>query len=96
MRKRLISQLAHVELHTPKLDASVAFFHDILGMEESARTSESVYMRCWGEFHHHSLNGRTPWVRSAGCESFDDLGDWVEGAIACRDAGTAPSRSFAS
>jgi catechol 2,3-dioxygenase len=55
MRKRLISQLAHVELLTPKLDESVAFFHDFLGREESARAGESVYMRCWGEFHHHSL-----------------------------------------
>ena len=36
--------------------------------------------------------GRTPWVRSARCESFDDLGEWVEGAIACRDAGTRPEQ----
>ncbi|MGA2470792.1 MAG: hypothetical protein ABSG64_08895, partial [Solirubrobacteraceae bacterium] len=41
-------------------------------------------------------NGRTPWVRSAGCESFDDPVEWVEGAIACRDAGTRRSRLFAS
>jgi predicted RecB family nuclease len=40
--------------------------------------------------------GRTPWVRSACCESFDDLGDWVEGAIACRDAGIRRSRLSAS
>jgi hypothetical protein len=34
-------------------------------------------------------------VRSGGCESFDDLGEWVEGAIACRDAGIPRSRSSA-
>ena len=41
-------------------------------------------------------NGRTPVVRSGRCESFDDPGEWVEGAIACRDAGTPRSRLFAS
>jgi putative transposase len=41
-------------------------------------------------------SGRTPWVRSGRCESFIDPGEWVAGAIACRDAGTPPSRSFAS
>ena len=40
--------------------------------------------------------GGTPSVRSARCESFDDLGEWVEGAIACRDAGIPRSRLSAS
>jgi hypothetical protein len=40
--------------------------------------------------------GGTPCDRSAACGSFDDPGEWVEGAIACRDAGTRRSRSFGS
>jgi hypothetical protein len=36
--------------------------------------------------------GRTPSVRSARCESFDDPVEWVEGAFVCRDAGTRRSR----
>ena len=55
MRKHLISQLGHVELMTPRVEESAAFFHDVLGLEVSARAGRSIYMRCWGEFHHHSL-----------------------------------------
>jgi catechol 2,3-dioxygenase len=55
MSYHLFSQLGHVELFTTDLEASTEFFTDILGLEQSARTAESVYMRGWGEFHHHSL-----------------------------------------
>ena len=41
-------------------------------------------------------HGGTPWDRSGCCESFDDLVEWVEGAIACRDAGIRRSRSSGS
>ena len=54
-RKRLISQLAHVEILTPKLEESAIFFKELMGMEESARQGNSVYLRCWGEYYHHSL-----------------------------------------
>ena len=37
-------------------------------------------------------SGGTPWDRSGCCESFDDPVEWVEGAIACRDAGIRRSR----
>ena len=39
-----------------------------------------------------SDGGRTPWVRSGRCESFDGPVEWVGGAIACRDAGIPRSR----
>ncbi|MCW2995507.1 MAG: hypothetical protein JWQ18_3002 [Conexibacter sp.] len=55
MAHHLFSQLGHVELLTTDLEGSVDFFSNILGLEESAREGDSVYMRCWGEFHHHSL-----------------------------------------
>lgn len=55
MSKRLLSHLAHVELLTPKLDESVAFFTGTLGLTETARVDNSVYLRCWGEFYHHSV-----------------------------------------
>jgi pimeloyl-ACP methyl ester carboxylesterase len=42
----------------------------------------------WGA----AVHGRTPSVRSARCESFDDPVEWVEGAFVCRDAGTRRSR----
>jgi catechol 2,3-dioxygenase len=55
MSKRILSHLAHVELHTPRLDQSVAFFTDTLGLVETARVGNSVYLRCWGEHYHHSI-----------------------------------------
>ena len=54
-RKHLISQLAHVEFLTPKLEESVTFFKDIMGLEEVTRADNSVYMRCWGEYYHSSV-----------------------------------------
>ena len=55
MGERLISQLAHVELLTPKLDESVRFFTDVLGLDEARRDGDSVYLRCWGDFFAYSV-----------------------------------------
>jgi catechol 2,3-dioxygenase len=55
MYQRLISQLAHVELLTPTLEASAQFFADVMGLEESGRDGQSVYLRCWGDFFFHSV-----------------------------------------
>jgi len=55
MVERLIAQLAHVEVITPKPEQSAAFFKNIMGLEESGRAGQSVYFRGWGEFFHHSL-----------------------------------------
>lgn len=55
MSYHLISQLSHVELITPKPDESVRFFKDVLGLQESHREGQSVWLRAWGEFFHHSL-----------------------------------------
>lgn len=55
MSKRLLSHLAHVELFTPNLDASLKFFTEVLGLIESDRAGNSVYLRCWGEHYYHSV-----------------------------------------
>lgn len=55
MSKRLLSQLAHVELITPKLEASARFFEEVVGLTECAREGSSIYLRCWGDYYHHSL-----------------------------------------
>jgi catechol 2,3-dioxygenase len=54
-RKHFLAHLAHVELITPKLDESVAFCKDVVGLDEVARDDHSVYLRCWGDYYHHSL-----------------------------------------
>jgi catechol 2,3-dioxygenase len=50
-----IAHLAHVELFTPKPDESLRFFLDVLGMQESARVGDSVYLRGWDDYEHHTL-----------------------------------------
>lgn len=51
----MIAQLAHVELLTPRLEQSLWFFRDIIGLEESARSGGSVYLRAYEDFYHHTL-----------------------------------------
>ena len=40
---------------TPKPDQSLHFFVDVLGMTETARQGESVYLRAWDDYEHHTL-----------------------------------------
>lgn len=49
------SHLAHVEVLTTDLSLSVQFFRDVVGMDETGRTQESVYLRAWGDYYHHTL-----------------------------------------
>jgi catechol 2,3-dioxygenase len=53
--QRLISQLAHVELLTPRPEDSLRFMEDVMGLYVSERIGQSVYLRGWGDFFHHSL-----------------------------------------
>ncbi|HEX2256471.1 MAG TPA: catechol 2,3-dioxygenase [Afifellaceae bacterium] len=50
-----LAHLAHVELLTPKPEESLRFFVGVLGMTESGRAGESVYLRGWDDYEHHSL-----------------------------------------
>jgi catechol 2,3-dioxygenase len=55
MAWRLLSQLAHVEFATPKPEETLRFLTDLLGLYESGREGQSVFLRGWGEWFHHSL-----------------------------------------
>jgi len=55
MARRLLSQLGHVEIITPRLEESTRFMIDLMGLEESVRDGDSVYLRGWGEWLHHSV-----------------------------------------
>ncbi|MEV0381432.1 catechol 2,3-dioxygenase [Nonomuraea sp. NPDC050643] len=50
-----IAHLGHVQLRTPDPDRSLWFFTRMLGMTESGRAGESVYLRTWDDYEHHSL-----------------------------------------
>jgi len=55
MPHRPLTMLSHVELLTPKLEESVTFARDILGLFVVEETDESVYLRCWGDYYAYSL-----------------------------------------
>lgn len=50
-----IAHLGHVEMLTPKPEESLRFFVDVMGMTESGRKGDSVYLRGWDDYEHHSL-----------------------------------------
>ena len=50
-----VAHLGHVELLTPKPEESLRFFVDVMGMTESGRKGDSVYLRGWDDYEHHSL-----------------------------------------
>ncbi len=50
-----IAHLGHAELLTPDLDASVRFFTDYLGLTVNGRAGDSVYLRTFDDYEHHSL-----------------------------------------
>jgi len=50
-----LAQLVSVALYSPKPDETVAFFHDMLGMEISHREGQSVYMRAYEDFYQYTL-----------------------------------------
>jgi catechol 2,3-dioxygenase len=50
-----VAHLGHVEMLTPKLDESRRFFVDVLGMTESGRQGDSVFLRGWDDYEMYSL-----------------------------------------
>ena len=50
-----LAHLAHLEILTPKPDESLQFFVNVMGMTESGRRGESVYLRGWDDYEHHTL-----------------------------------------
>jgi 3,4-dihydroxyphenylacetate 2,3-dioxygenase len=70
--------VAHVELLVDDVEASWRFYAEVLGMIESERTDDTVYLRGWEEHGHHSLVLRTAAEPAVGHVAFrmrdeDDL-----------------------
>ena len=55
MSEILLSQLAYAELISPKPDETVGWLVEVLGLEETTREGQSVYLRGWAEWLHSSL-----------------------------------------
>jgi catechol 2,3-dioxygenase len=52
---RDLAHLGHVEMYTPKPEESLRFFVDVMGMTESGREGDSVYLRGWDDYEFHTL-----------------------------------------
>ncbi len=50
-----IAHLGHVELLTPRPEESLRFFTDVMGMTESGRQGDSVFLRGWDDYERYSL-----------------------------------------
>jgi catechol 2,3-dioxygenase len=50
-----VAHVGHVELFTPRPEASLDFFTSVVGLHETARRGESVYLRAWGDYERHTL-----------------------------------------
>ena len=50
-----IAHLGHVEMLTNKPEASLDFFVNVLGLTESGREGNSVYLRAWDDYEFHTL-----------------------------------------
>ena len=75
-----VLRLAHVDVRTPDLDLSTAYYTEVMGLSVTERTADAVYFKCWDEEDHHSLrlryNPRTGLdLFSFRVEAEDDLGE---------------------
>jgi catechol 2,3-dioxygenase len=50
-----ILRLSHLEIRVPDLELATAYYTEVLGMIETDRESERVYLKCWDEHQHHSI-----------------------------------------
>ncbi|MCQ6275988.1 catechol 2,3-dioxygenase [Bacillus sp. V3B] len=50
-----VLRLGRVELSVLDLDQSVDYYTKVIGLEETGRAGNSVYLKAWDEYDHHSL-----------------------------------------
>jgi catechol 2,3-dioxygenase len=50
-----VAHLGHIELLTPKMCESLWFFVEVLGLTETCREGNSVYLRTWDDYEHHTV-----------------------------------------
>ena len=50
-----VLRIGRVELKVLDLEKSVDYYTNIIGLEETGRMGNSVYLKAWDEFDHHSV-----------------------------------------
>ena len=54
-----VLRLAHVDVRTPDLELSTAYYTQVLGLQLARRDADAVYLKGWDEEDHHSLRLRS-------------------------------------
>ncbi|MEO8261104.1 MAG: VOC family protein, partial [Pseudolysinimonas sp.] len=52
---KLLSHLSYVEITSPDVEASVAFYEQQVGLTVVERIDGKVYLRCWGDYYRYSV-----------------------------------------
>lgn len=102
---RYLSQIAHLEITSPDVDASVRFYTHRFGLRVVDERDGKVYLRAWGDYHRYSLivaPGDEPalaWMawRTNSAEALEEAVARVEAAGIAgewNDGGPGHGRSF--
>ena len=91
-----ILRLAHVDVRTPDLELSTAYYTEVLGLQLAGRGDDTVYLKCWDEEDHHSIRLRYDPRTGLDLFSFrvehpDDLAE-LENAVTKYGAGLRPGQ----
>ena len=50
-----VLRLSHVDVQVTDLDLATAYYTEVIGLLETERTEDAVFLKCWDEPNHHSL-----------------------------------------
>lgn len=50
-----ILRLSHAEVRVPDLELALAYYTEVVGLIETARTHDRAYLKAWDEHQHHSI-----------------------------------------
>lgn len=50
-----VLRLSHVEIRCPDLELATAYYTEVVGLVETDREEERVFLKCWDEHQHHSV-----------------------------------------
>jgi len=85
---KLLSHLSYVEITSPDVEASVAFYEQQVGLTVVDRIDGKVYLRCWGDYYRYSVvvsPGEVPSMstmawRVSSAEALDEAARRIEAA----------------
>lgn len=50
-----ILRLSHIEIRVPDLELATAYYSEVVGLVETDREADRVFLKCWDEHQHHSV-----------------------------------------